>query len=697
MPRTSERLTQVGLVALALLASGGAAARPGGILIGAPALLPALALVGAGFALGALLGLRGLGPAAGFAAFPLALLLAPRFAAPLSGPILFVPVLAGVALAAASLEPSRLAARALVPVSLALFVLVSGRTRAEVGADGDEPHYLMVTDSLLRDHDLALEDDYAKGRYRAFHPAPLEPHYRVRGRDGHVYSLHALGLSLLILPAYAAFGYAGAALFLCLVGACLVREVRDLVCSWTGSPGLGTGLGWLVALGPPLIHYSGLIFTEVPAALIVAVVLHRGRVLRSRAQAAGLGLLVAFLPWLNVRYAVIAALLLLYVLAGRPGSRAIGALLGPVAASALLIALYHHALYGFFDPRRVYGAHPELSLRLVPEGLQGLFLDQEFGLLAYAPVFALCAAGFPALLRRLPREGLTAVGLVLAAALTAAAWPMWRGGFNPPGRFLVPVLPALAVGVAFAFRRGLGAAGALLVGWTLLMGIAGGASPRLVHRDRQGTAPLLRTVAGAAEWTRLLPRYVLGEKDAPRLGLLWGGTLLLAALASRGPASWRSCALASLGLLGAAGGAEALAQGRAEGREAVHLLGRGALAWPGFERVEAASARWGPESVLFDPLFEPHRHPEGVDLGTRLGLSPGRYTFSLQGQWFGGEAPEVEAGETPLGLRRSGDAWEGDLEIPPGAGETTLHLLSSSPFALREIRLAPQPFPRPTV
>ena len=67
----------------------------------------------------------------------------------------------------------------------------------------------MVAESLLRDGDLALERDYAEGRYAAFHDAPLEPHYRVRGRGGEIYSLHAVGLSLLILPAWALAGLRG--------------------------------------------------------------------------------------------------------------------------------------------------------------------------------------------------------------------------------------------------------------------------------------------------------------------------------------------------------------------------------------------------------------------------------------------------------------------------------------------------------
>src|SRR5207244_1314729 len=163
-----------------------------------------------------------------------------------------------------------------------------------------------------------------------------------------------------------------------------------------------------------LIHYAGLIFTEVPAALAVAVALRRGRNLAAArtADVVLLGAALALLPWLNVRYAVLAVLLLLFVLTGRPNRRAV----------AVLLAL------------------------------------------AVAPL------------------------------LMAGSWPMWRGGWNPPARFLLPVVPALALGVAASFQRGFGSASALLLGWSVWLGLAGGFEPRLVHRDRDGTAPLFRAL-----------------------------------------------------------------------------------------------------------------------------------------------------------------------------------------------------------
>ena len=51
-----------------------------------------------------------------------------------------------------------------------------------------------------------------------------------------------------------------------LLAALLVREVRGLVRDLTGEAGLAEGTAWLVGLSPPVIHFAGLIFTEIPAA-----------------------------------------------------------------------------------------------------------------------------------------------------------------------------------------------------------------------------------------------------------------------------------------------------------------------------------------------------------------------------------------------------------------------------------------------
>jgi hypothetical protein len=684
-----------GALALAI-ALGGGAARPGGWLLGAPSgaavLLGAASLVALRVIAGAAAGRLLLGVGA-VTALVLSGLPLPGVAA-LAGPPLAVLIIAAAAGALAQ-APPRWASAAFLPVVALVYGLAAARVQVQVGPQGDEPHYLMVADSLLHDGDLALERDYADMRYAPFHAPPLAPHYRVRGRSGEIYSLHAVGLSLLVLPAYALASYAGASFFMALLGVWLACELRALLRTWT--PEGADGVAWMVALSPPLVHYAGLVFTEVPAALIVAAGLRHARGGSVRVALAA-GIAIAFLPWLNVRYAVLAAVLLAFALSSRPPLRAALFWVIPSLASAAALALYHFRLYGFFDPRRVYGRRPELSLSLLPSGLPGLLFDQEFGLLVYAPVFVLAVPGVIALWRRSRALALAVAVLVLAMFAVAGAWPMWRGGFNPPARFLVPVVPALALAVASGLRGGLGAAAAILVGWSLWTGALGTWDRALVHRDRDGTAPFLRAASGAEEWTRLLPGHVLAESAPDRAALtaVWAAALIGAALSGRG-ASPRVTALrlatGSLALVAAAGVASRLSTARTEGRDAVRVVGRPALAVPGWRPVARAEAVWSTEALGWGPAYEPHRAPGGALLGGRLPLGPGPYAIAIEGEAVPSALPppilEVAVGgaQVPHPLTPAAIGLAGRFVVPPGQREATLRLTSGGPFLVRSIRL----------
>ena len=630
------------LGAVALLALGGAARRPDGVALACPPLTTVAVVTAAVAVLSARLGLRSGIPGLGLLiAVPLPLLglWQPALLA-LTGPPLLTPVVACLAFIMGREGLDR-TGRWMLPVLILLYGGIALRVQQQVGAEGDEPQYLMVTESLLRDGDLALQRDFQEERYRAFTPRHLDPHFRVRGRHGEIFSLHAVGLSILILPAFAAFGYPGASLFMALLAALLAREIRELVNCWTGQARLSEGVGWIVGLSPPLIAYAGLIFTEIPAALAVAIVLRRApgiREARRAWSALAVGTLIGALPWLNVRYAILSAVLLAFVASQRPRRGRVLAVVMPALVSAAGIALYHHVLYGFWDPRRVYGTTREFALSVMPQGLPGLFLDQEFGLLVYAPVFALAPLGIAALWRRSRALALACSAMALAVVLVAACWPMWRGGFNPPARFLVPILPVLALGVAAWLRRGLAVGPALLVGWGIWVGLAGGLEPHLVHRDRDGTAPLFRTEAGAYEWTHILPSYVLppteqayarAYDDRHALSLVWIAGLLAACGLVRLRSRTHAAAAMGLGVAGLAaitGIAGALSTGRSQGRDAVRLLGREAWALPSGAIV--SDARWDTSCLLWGPEYDPRR-PFATTVAGRLPLSPGHYRISL--------------------------------------------------------------------
>src|SRR6185503_9363204 len=162
-PRAAGAAGWLVVAVLLVLAAGGAASRPGGWMLGVAG-LPALVAAGVITAIVAWrTGVAGGEWALGLGVIPLLL----ATGAPIPGlPALSGPPLTALALAAVAVGLARAGRRPprwlLLPAAFGIYAAVAMRVQAQVGPEGDEPHYLMVADSLLRDHDVSLERDYAE-------------------------------------------------------------------------------------------------------------------------------------------------------------------------------------------------------------------------------------------------------------------------------------------------------------------------------------------------------------------------------------------------------------------------------------------------------------------------------------------------------------------------------------------------------
>jgi hypothetical protein len=431
---------------------------------------------------------------------------------------------------------------------------------------GDEPHYLLVTQSLLADGDFDLTNNYANRDYHAYLPPQiiLQPH-TVPGARGGAYSFHSPGVSFFLLPFAAVsrlFGPAAlvfwARLAMSLIGALFGLQIYLLVRREFGREPLALGLWFLVGFTSPILFYSIHIYPEIFAALFSVLVF---RLLRDPARlTAGrlalCGMVLTAMVWFHaLKYLFLIVPLALYALwilwKKKAGPGAWAAFLGPAAAVGLLYLAFQFHFYGSFNPTAVswQGAmdgRESLSflkrmLTGIPfryrlDTLAGYFFDQRDGLLFYAPLYLFSFLGLLDLIKRRRKTA----GLLLVVALPyvlVSAFLTQRAGFAPQARPLVAVVWALAFlcgaylaagekrGFAFLFR--LAAGWSLLAAWLLLR------NPLALYQETtQGTverAGSLFTLLGNLHHSlaRLLPSFIKVEEWKWAPNFVWPALLVV--------------------------------------------------------------------------------------------------------------------------------------------------------------------------
>jgi hypothetical protein len=362
--------------------------------------------------------------------------------------------------------------------------------------DGDEPFYLLITESLVKDHDRDLANQYRDLAHSETHRPELVPQLDdPTGPHGEQYSRHEPFLPIVMIPGYVIAGLPGALATIALCGVLLVRQTIRLLEDEGISDETVRALFPFFAFAPPIVFYAARIWPEVPGALAFVEAV---RGVRQRRMKRALPAML-FLGLLKVRFVLIDILL---VVQWGARKRLVLIVLIPLLLLALITgnALNVHSLTEL---------HP-YSLLQYEEGFFGLLLDGMSGLLFQAPFYLL---GIFALLRWRSMPQAFRIGIIAALPYVVSLVPRaeWHGGWSPPLRYIVVFMPLLFLGAAAVWERATPAAFVAPAAiWTIGLTIHGLAFPwRLFHIENgeNFTGEWLSELYHA-DFSRLFPSFI---------------------------------------------------------------------------------------------------------------------------------------------------------------------------------------------
>ena len=347
---------------------------------------------------------------------------------------------------------------------LILVYVASIDIRATRGASitGDEPFYLITTQSLIEDRNLDLRRQYELHSYKSFfdHPDGLWTQSSAR-ENGELLSPHNPGLSIFIIPGFRFGGLIGVQIQMMVVASLTFSLAYILLVRITGR----LWISWLatitVAATSTAFIYSTEIYPEFPAALllIISLLIIQRASQSSTWQAIGLLLCLSAMVWLGVKYAPLAGLVAIWGFSRmNPSGR--GIFLVSTILSASLFAWFHLNTFGGLTPYSVnlvyagdgtisiLGDHFDFTKRLYRP--LGLFVDQRFGIARWAPILLLVIPAAPLLwkINALSRLILT---LLIVQIFIATFVVITMMGWWFPGRTIVTVLPLMALPLTILF------------------------------------------------------------------------------------------------------------------------------------------------------------------------------------------------------------------------------------------------------
>jgi len=329
---------------------------------------------------------------------------------------------------------------------------------------GDEPHYLAISQSISKDGDINVFNQYARDEYREFINYRLAHHSKVGKGFKKWYSFHLPGLSVTLAPFFllkipVPLLYFLIRVFLGLFGSLLGVLVYVLSLKIWKKEKLSLFIFSVFLFTTPVFFLSIHVFAELQALLLILLsiwfCLFKDNLNRKHLLLSGffLGMTVFWGMKYIIFIAIFTITFFIFSLRKKDIKSGIVFSIFPTVF-ILLFFLYLFFAYGNFSPMSVYtGVLTESQRAEYTEGMKGIkiqnrfetlfdyFFDQRDGLLLYNPFYFFF---FPGLIIAIKKIKKYYSHLIISIAsfvyLLYHGYSTVRPGYCPQARYVLPVV-----------------------------------------------------------------------------------------------------------------------------------------------------------------------------------------------------------------------------------------------------------------
>ncbi|MFZ6874596.1 hypothetical protein ACO0LF_21265 [Undibacterium sp. Di27W] len=334
---------------------------------------------------------------------------------------------------------------------------------------GDEPHYLVMANGLVKygalEQTEIYKEEFASKKIFRYGLAPagseLTPanSHTVSGPNG-IFNAHNIGLPILLGIPFLLGGTLGAKLFMIFSSAIIIILGWKFSGLFSKNEKHRFWTVFAVGIAMPFISGSSQVYPDMMAGLISLTGLYwfiTSQQKRSSIHELLLAIAIVFLPWLQVKFAASCMLLVIAIaskiyLESKDVPRILR-LMFVAGVSCILLATYNYYAFG-----KISGPYQSGALEISKTSLMvlfGLHFDQNQGFLLQNPLNLIGILAI-AWLYRFNRQFAVLWGLVfLSLIVPNALHPNWYGGWSFSGRFawaatIVFVVPTIYGLIRFA-------------------------------------------------------------------------------------------------------------------------------------------------------------------------------------------------------------------------------------------------------